>query len=68
MREPTHKQYLALEKTAESGSVYKTNKEDDIDLYWGLVRGGYLHNLVVLSGNYDWRFVVTDKGYEYLKD
>ena len=69
MNEPTHRQHKILETVEALGdSCYKTGNEDDIDLYWELVRGGYLRNLVLIGGGqYEWQFKLTVKAVQYLK-
>ena len=66
--EPTHRQHKVLENIYHQGSEYMSGKEDNIELYWELTRGGYLNNLVMMSGMFDWKFVLTDKAEEYLED
>ena len=68
MEEPTFKQHKVLESINEQGgSEYMTGKEDNIELYWELVRGSYLNNLVVMSGIFEWRFVLTEQAETYLE-
>ena len=66
MEEPTFKQHKKLQEANEM-DLMRTGKEDDIDLIYELVRGGYMNNLVMLGGAYEWRFVITEKGEEYLR-
>lgn len=44
-----------------------TGKEDNIESYWVLVRAGFLKNLVTNLGDYEWKFIITNKGYKYLQ-
>ena len=67
MTEPTHSQHIILEVIEQGGPMAMTGKEDDIELYWELVRSGYLNNLCLLMGEYEWKFVLTDKAKEYLE-
>jgi hypothetical protein len=66
MSEPTFRQHKILEKIAVVDEVYRTGKEDDIELYWELVRAGYLKNLVNITGPYDWTFRITEQAEDYL--
>ena len=66
MRNPTHEQHKILSKIAKDGYVEKTGKEEDIQLYWELVRTGYLKSLVLLSGPNEWKFILSDSGNEYI--
>lgn len=66
MQEPTYRQHKVLEKVQRNGDkIDKFNSDDDIEIYWELVRAGYLKNLVRLSGA-DWTFKLTEKADEYL--
>ena len=64
--EPTHKQHLLLKRIYRDGYHEKTGKQKDIELYWELVRAGYLQNLVTIFGRYEWVFKLTDKALKYL--
>ena len=64
--EPTRKQFDILSDVYENGSVEKLDKDKDIEQYWTLVHGGYLHNLVSVGVMWDWKFVLTDKGKQYI--
>lgn len=67
MNEPTHRQHQILETVDAIGNrCYKTGAESDIELYWELVRSGYLQNLVLLEGQFEWQFILTDTAKEYL--
>lgn len=67
MNEPTHRQHQILETVDALGkSCYKMGDESDMESYWELVRAGYLQNLVVIGGPYEWKFILTDKAKEYL--
>ena len=67
MTEPTHRQHLILEGFS-SGQTnnYKNDSDDDMEDIWELVRAGYLKNLMLLGGNADWKFILTEKAVEYL--
>lgn len=67
-QEPTHKQHKILQTINAMGCMYRTGKEHDIELYWELVRAGYLKNLVTLSGMYEWKFILTEIAEKYLAD
>lgn len=68
MAEPTHRQHLILEGLKQ-GSVRdrRNNNDADIDLFWQLVRSGYLDNFALLGGIADWRFSLTEKADKYLE-
>lgn len=66
MAEPTKKQFDILYDVEEKESAEKLNSDKDIKQYWELVRMGYLQNLVSVGIMWDWKFVLTDKGKEYL--
>jgi hypothetical protein len=66
MEEPTYKQHKILEKVQGKTAIEMTGKEDNIELYWELVRGGFLRNLINMSGPYNWTFMLSDKAEEYL--
>lgn len=66
MTEPTYRQHKLLEGIQSfGGKVYiKDSDEKKLDMYWELVRVGYLKNLAGVSG---WTFVVTEQAEEYLE-
>ncbi len=66
MSEPTKKQFDILCEVEEDGGVEKVNSDENIELYWELVRAGYLQQLVSVGVMWDWEFVLTEKGEEYL--
>ena len=66
MTEPTYKQHKILEDVEAHDGVRMTGKEYNIELYWQLVRSGYLKNLVTLTGIYEWKFILTEEAEEYL--
>ena len=65
MTEPTYKQYKILKEINEN-SRQGFNNEDLTENHWGLVRTGYVRNLVSL-GVYQWVFELTEKGIEFLE-
>ncbi|CAK0771786.1 hypothetical protein CCP3SC1AL1_580014 [Gammaproteobacteria bacterium] len=67
LKKPTHQQHLILEGFS-SGQMNNYRKDNDADMedIWQLVRTGYLKNLVILSGNADWKFILTENAVEYL--
>jgi hypothetical protein len=67
MEEPTHKQHKILQEVQEKTAIGMIGKEDDIELYWELVRGGFLRNLVNMSGPNNWTFMLSDKAEKYLQ-
>jgi len=67
MQEPTFKQHKILEAINEQGQELMTGKEDNIQLYWELVRSGYLKNLCILGGSYEWKFKLTEQAERYLE-
>lgn len=67
MSEPTYKQHKILENIDTNGCVYATGEEDNIELYWELVRSGYLKNLAIVGGIADWKFILAEKGEAYLQ-
>ena len=64
MKEPSFKQHKLLETVKENGGSIRTTETEDLNLHWELVRGGYLRNIVCLSGG--WRFDLTDEAEQYL--
>ena len=67
MQEPTHRQHLILEGLKSGKISDKRNSSDsDIELFWELVRTGYINNFALLGSFYDWRFSLTNKAEEYL--
>lgn len=65
MKEPTYKHYLILIDIQKEGFHLKTGKEDNIELYWELIRSHYLDKVVIFS-EYDWKFTLTEKAEEYI--
>ena len=68
MTEPTFKQHKILEKISVTDGIYRKGDEQDIEEIWVLVRAGYVRNLVNMGGQYDWKFILTDKGDKYLSE
>ena len=68
MTEPTYRQHLLLEGL-NSGKISerRDNNDSDIEMFWELVRAGYLDNFALLGGNADWRFSLTTKALDYLQ-
>lgn len=65
--EPTYRQHKILEKVNPLDGSYVAEIDKDIELYWELVRKGYLDNRMVISA-IEWKFIVTNKGLMYLAD
>ena len=70
MEEPTHKQFKILKEIENEGdhSIMKYSNDPDINEYWELVCNGYLRNLCVIFGAFDWRFKLTNKAEKYLQE
>ncbi len=64
---PTYEQHKILMSIKGSDGAYMDNNHKNIDMYWDLVGSGYLQNLVLVGGHYDWRFILTPKAEKYLK-
>ena len=66
--EPSHRQHLLLEGLNKEIIIARRNDSDlDIEMFWELVRLGYLNNFALLGGNADWRFSLTTKALDYLQ-
>jgi hypothetical protein len=63
----THQQHTILEDIQERISVRKTGLEDNFELYRILYKNGYLRVCLLSKGRNPWKFSLTDKGREYLK-
>lgn len=68
MEEPTHGEFKILESIDKNGGyVLKKDSDSDIESFWPLVRSGHINNLVMLGGQYDWKFKLTQKSIDYLE-
>jgi len=66
--EITHSEYKKLKEIEEeNGETGRHGNEPDINTLYSLVHKGYLKNLVSF-GIYDWKFKMTQKAEEYLKE
>lgn len=68
MSEPTYKQHKILVSIQGTMGAFLKDNHENIDMYWELVRSGFLKNLIVMSGEFNWRFILTDKAEEYLAE
>lgn len=66
--EPTFREHKVLENISKNGAERKTGKEDNIEMYWELVRDGFLLNTPLTQAGYDWSFKLTEKAVSYLED
>jgi hypothetical protein len=68
-KDVTDNELALLRKLKDGGeSVNKFNDDLDIEMYWELVRSGYLKNISTPKSDADWQFTLTDKANEYLKE